>query len=103
MTPNQLAEILTTNETQHHEFKLHYDLSDDGQDEGKGEVDKRVRKVKDEIAKDVIGLANGNGYTDIDRAYLILGAGDGLENGVRPRKNMRGRFKDLQLFQIVND
>lgn len=115
MTPEQLAKILGTTEAQHHDFKLEYDLADCNEAKQPGSPAEQPQKqnkkqrttrtsddAKDKLTKAVLGLANGNGMTDVDWAFLILGADDEMKNGRRKPKDMRGRFKDLDLFRIVN-
>lgn len=75
------------------EFKLRYVLSGQGNN-----------KNRDEIAKDIIALANTAGRSVDDYAYLILGAGDKLDqSGRRNREDVRQCGYDRAAFlSIVN-
>lgn len=71
--------LAVKDETLRHEFKLKYVLK------GQGNT-----KHRDELAKDVMALANTAGRTRNDYAYLIIGAGDKLKaDGTRDRDDVR--------------
>jgi hypothetical protein len=71
--------LAVKDETLRREFKLKYVLK--GQGSG---------KHQDELAKDVMGLANTAGRNHEDYAYLIIGAGDKLKpDGTRDRDDVR--------------
>lgn len=66
-------------ETPRHEFKLRYTLKGPG-----------AAKHQDELAKDVVALANTAGRTRDDYAYLIIGAGNKLRpDGTRDADDVR--------------
>lgn len=92
MDVKQLKELLSQREERPwFEFKLKYDLF--GQ--GKG-------RILDEIAKDILSLANTTGRHAEDYAYLIIGAGNELSpDGSREYEDVRelgyskGTFLDI--------
>jgi len=80
-------------ETLRREFKLQYILK------GQGNT-----KHRDELAKDVIALANTAGRTRDDFAYLIIGAGNRLKpDGTRDRDDVRAYgYSRESILGIVN-
>lgn len=85
--------LAVKDETLRREFKLKYVLK--GQGSG---------KHQDELAKDVMGLANTAGRTRDDYAYLIIGAGDKLKaDGTRDRDDVRSYgFSRKSILDTVN-
>jgi AbiTii/Putative DNA-binding domain len=89
-----LNELLALNEELPKvEFKLKYVLSGQGK-----------QKALDELAKDIIALANTAGRSLEDYAYLIIGAGDKLKsNGTRDYDDVRQYSYNTKTFlQIAN-
>lgn len=80
-------------ETPRHEFKLKYVLKGQGSS-----------KHQDELAKDVMALANTAGRARDDYAYLIIGAGDKLKaDGTRDRDDVRPyRYSRTAILSTVN-
>lgn len=94
ISPEKLGELLSQrDETPRCEFKLKYVLS--GQSRS---------KMLDEIAKDVIALANTAGRRADDYAYLVIGAGDKLKaDESRDCEDVRHQGYDRRVFaDIVN-
>ena len=87
------AWLARKNETPRLEFKLKYVLAGAGSS-----------KHKDELGKDVIGLANTAGRAQDDVAHLLLGAGDKLKpDGTRDREDVRSfGYSRKTLLDIVN-
>jgi hypothetical protein len=75
------------------EFKLRYVLSGQGKN-----------KALDELAKDIIALANTAGRSAGDYAYLIIGAGDKLKSdGTREYDDVRQySYNTKNFLQITN-
>lgn len=80
-------------ETPRLEFKLKYVLAGPGNS-----------KHKDELAKDIMALANTAGRAQNDEAHLLLGAGDKLKpDGTRDREDVRSSGYSRKTFlDIVN-
>lgn len=85
--------LAVKDETLRHEFKLQYVLK------GQGNT-----KHRDELAKDVMALANTAGRTRDDYAYLIIGAGDKLKaDGTRDRDDVRAYgYSRKSILDTVN-
>ena len=85
--------LAVKDETLRHEFKLKYLLK------GQGNT-----KHRDELAKDVMALANTAGRTRDDYAYLIIGAGDVLKpDGTRDRDDVRAHgYSRKSILDTVN-
>lgn len=91
---DKLRELLSQNdEMPKVEFKLKYVLTGQGNN-----------KIKDEVAKDIIALANTAGRNAGDYAYLIIGAGDELKaDGTRDQEDVRQYGYGKKTFlNIVN-
>lgn len=85
--------LAVKDETLRHEFKLKYVLK------GQGNT-----KHRDELAKDVMALANTAGRNRDDYAYLIIGAGDKLKaDGTRDRDDVRAyNYSRKSILDTVN-
>ena len=85
--------LAVKDETLRREFKLKYVLK------GQGNT-----KHRDELAKDVMALANTAGRTRDDYAYLIIGAGDKLKaDGTRDRDEVRAYgYSRKSILDTVN-
>ena len=85
--------LAVKDETLRREFKLKYVLK------GQGNT-----KHRDELAKDVMALANTAGRTRDDYAYLIIGAGDKLKaDGTRDRDDVRAYgYSRKSILDTVN-
>ncbi len=95
ITVEKLKELLARKgESPNLEFKLRYALTGQGNN-----------KNRDEVAKDIIALANTAGRSADDYAYLIIGAGDDFRpDGTRGSEDVRQHGYDGKTFlSIVND
>lgn len=94
ISPDKLRELLSQkDEMPKVEFKLKYVLAGQGNN-----------RIKDEVAKDIIALANTAGRSADDHAYLIIGAGDKLNmDGTRTREDVRQyNYCKKTFLSIVN-
>ena len=94
ITPDNLRALLAQKENLRVEFKLEYRFQ--------GQNSERDR---DEVAKDLIALANTAGRHDNDYAYLVIGAGDELlKDKTRVYKLVEpGQYTARQFLDIVNE
>lgn len=90
MEKDFLTGILLRDEDERTEFKLAYHVETD--------------KLKNEVAKDLVSLANATGRNSEDYAYLVIGAGNGRDvNGKRPAQDVRGsKYSARNFLDIVN-
>src|SRR4051794_24382847 len=94
MNAEKLKELLAIkDESPRCEFKLKYILSGQGKS-----------KALDELAKDIIALANTAGRDIDDFAYLIIGAGNKPNSkGIRDHEDVRPyNYQRKTLLEIVN-
>lgn len=90
---NKLSELLLRKESLVIEFKLKYNMS------GQGKA-----LILDEIAKDIVSLANSNSRRRNGSSFLIIGAGDKLSaDGSRDKENVKGLYSESVFRQIVNE
>lgn len=91
MNSKQLTLLLARYEGPKLEFKLQYSLDGQGSD-----------REKDEVAKDILSLANSLGH---EPAFIVIGAGDSVDAfGKRAARCVRGRgYSEQRFLKLFNE